>query len=116
MNAYRCFVSRRGLVRQIRSDQGTNFVGARNELQQALFEMDHDKLRTQLLKRNCDWVEYKMNFPHSSHMGGAWERQTRTVPYLARMSSATFPKSIADPKIQHCPAPSWILSAGGSIF
>ena len=63
MNAYRRFVGRRGPVRQIRSDQGTNFVGARNELQQALFEMDHEKLRTQLLKRNCDWVEYKMNFP-----------------------------------------------------
>ena len=72
MNAYRRFVGRRGPVRQIRSDQGTNFVGARNELQQALFEMDHEKLRTQLLKRNCYWVEYKMNFPHSSHMGGAW--------------------------------------------
>ena len=79
MNAYRRFVGRRGPVRQIRSDQGTNFVGERNELQQALFEMDHEKLRTQLLKRNCDWVEYKMNFPHSSHMGGAWERQIRTV-------------------------------------
>ena len=79
MDAYRRFVGRRGPVRQIRSDQGTNFVGARNELQQALFEIDHEKLRTQLLKRNCDWVEYKMNFPHSSHMGGAWERQIRTV-------------------------------------
>ena len=58
MNAYRRFVGRRGPVRQIRSDQGTNFVGARSELQQALFEMDHEKLRTQLLKRNCVWVEY----------------------------------------------------------
>lgn len=79
MNAYRRFVGRRGPVRQMRSDQGTNFVGARNKLQQAHFEMDLEKLRTQLLKGNCDWVEYKMNFPHSSHMGGAWERQIRTV-------------------------------------
>ena len=79
MNAYRHFVGRRDPVRQIRSDQGTNFVDARNEIQQAHFEMDHEKLRTQLLKRNCDWVEYKVNFPHSSHMGGAWERQIRTV-------------------------------------
>ena len=71
MNAYRRSVGRRGPVRQIRSDQGANFVGARNKLQQALFDMDHEKLRTQLLKRNCDWVEYKMNFPYSSHLGGA---------------------------------------------
>ena len=71
MNAYRRSVGRRGPVRQIRSDQGPNFVGARNELQQALFDMDHEKLRTQLLKRNFDWVEYKMNFSYSSHLGGA---------------------------------------------
>lgn len=71
MNAYRRSVGRRGPVRQIRSDQGANFVGARNELQQALFDMDHEKLRTQLLKRNFDWVEYKMNFSYSSHLGGA---------------------------------------------
>lgn len=79
INAYRRFVGRRGPVRQIRSDQGTNFVGARNELQEALSELDHEKVRQELLKRNCDWVNYKMNVPHASHMGGAWERQIRTV-------------------------------------
>ena len=36
INAYHRFVGRRGPVRQMRSEQGTNFVGARNELQQAL--------------------------------------------------------------------------------
>ena len=79
INAYRCFVGRRGPVRQLRSDQGTNFVGAKNDLQQALTEVDQNKLRQALLKRNCDWVTYKMNVPHASHMGGIWERQIRTV-------------------------------------
>ena len=37
------------------------------------------KVRQELLKRNCDWVFYKMNVPHASHMGGIWERQIRTV-------------------------------------
>lgn len=32
LNAYRRFVARRGPVRQLRSDQGSNFVGAMNEL------------------------------------------------------------------------------------
>ena len=79
INAYRRFVGRRGPVRQIRSDQGTNFVGARNELYQSLSEQENDKVRQELLKRNCDWVVYKMNVPHASHMGGIWERQIRTV-------------------------------------
>ncbi|XP_068716916.1 uncharacterized protein [Montipora capricornis] len=79
INAYRRFVGRRGPVCQIRSDQGTNFVGAKNKLQQALSERDNEKVRQELLKRNCDWVLYKMNVPHASHVKGVWERQIRTV-------------------------------------
>lgn len=41
LNAYRRFVGRRGLVCQLRSDQGTNFIGAMNELQQAVKELNH---------------------------------------------------------------------------
>ena len=40
LNAFRRFTSRRGPVRQLRSDQGTNFVGARRELLEALNELD----------------------------------------------------------------------------
>ena len=56
INAYHRFVGHRGPVRQLRLDQGTNFVGAKNELQQALAELDQDKVRQELLKRDCDWV------------------------------------------------------------
>ena len=79
INAYRRFIGRRGPVRQLRSDQGTNFVGAMNELQQALSELNHEQIREELLKGSCDWVKFKMNVPHASHMGGVWERQIRTV-------------------------------------
>ena len=40
LNAYHRFVARRGPIRQLRSDQGTNFVGARSELEKALTEMN----------------------------------------------------------------------------
>lgn len=55
LNAFRRFVALRGAVREIRCDQGTNLVGARNEL----------------LKMGCDII---FNPPSSSHRGGVWER------------------------------------------
>ena len=79
LNAYRRFVGRRGPVRQLRSDQGTNFIGAMNELQQAVKELNHERIREELLLNNCDWIEFKPNVPHASHMGGVWERQIRSV-------------------------------------
>ena len=79
LNAYRRFVGHRGPVQQLRSDQGTNFVGVRNELQQELATLEHDKIRQELVKRNYDWVDFKTNMPDVSHMGGAWERQIRTI-------------------------------------
>ena len=79
ISAYRRFVGRRGAVRHISSDQGTIFIGAKNELQEAFSEMDNNKIMQDLLNRNCDWVDWKMNVSHASHMGGTWERQIRTV-------------------------------------
>ncbi|XP_067023051.1 uncharacterized protein [Acropora muricata] len=79
INALRRFICRRGPVRQLRSDQGTNFVGAKGELKDALKELDHETIRSELLKENCDWFVFKMNVPSASHFGGVWERQIRTV-------------------------------------
>lgn len=79
INALRRFLSRRGPIRQLRSDRGTNFVGAKRELQQAVEDLDSSKIHQFLLEKNCDWFKFEMNVPSSSHMGGSWERQIRTV-------------------------------------
>ena len=79
INALTRFLSRRGPVRQLRSDHGTNFIGARNELKAAIFEMNQDKVQEYLLDNECEWIPLKLNVPHSSHMGGSWERQIQTV-------------------------------------
>ncbi|KAK3754726.1 hypothetical protein QZH41_007045 [Actinostola sp. cb2023] len=51
INALKRFLARRGPVRQIRCDQGTNFVGARNELKAALTEMDEIRVSEYLLEQ-----------------------------------------------------------------
>ena len=81
LNALRRFVGRRGPICEIHSDQGTNLIGAENELKLAVKEIDSDKIQS-YLKRNAhaDWmITWKCNPPVASHMGGMWEQQIRTV-------------------------------------
>ena len=77
--ALRRFISRRGEVRHLRSDNGTNFVGADAELKRAISEMDQEKIKEYLLINGADWMEWKFNPPAASHMGGIWERQIRSA-------------------------------------
>ena len=79
ISALRRFINRRGKVRQLRSDQGTNFVGARNELADALQELNRDRVKHFLLTKECDWMDFNFNVPAASHMGGSWERLIRSV-------------------------------------
>eukprot|EP00057_Strongylocentrotus_purpuratus_P016898 XP_011671372.1 PREDICTED: uncharacterized protein LOC105441693 [Strongylocentrotus purpuratus] len=79
INALRRFINRRGVVRQLRSDQETTFIGARTKLRQALAEMDQSQVQDYLLQNGCDWIPFKMNVPHASHVGGVWERQIQTI-------------------------------------
>ena len=84
INTLRRFIAVRGPVRQIRCDLGTNFVGADNELYHDFNKMDQDQIKKHLLEKNCDYIKFKFNVPHASHMGGAWERQIRTVRSVLR--------------------------------
>ena len=63
VNALCRFICRRGPGHQMRSDNGLNFIGARRELKQALSEMGQDKVKAEMLKENCDWIEVKFNVP-----------------------------------------------------
>lgn len=72
INALWCLITIRGNVRQLYSDQGTNFVGAKNEFAELMKGLDPECLK----KLGCGFV---INPPASSHMGGVWERQIRSV-------------------------------------
>ncbi|XP_063063815.1 uncharacterized protein LOC134456380 [Engraulis encrasicolus] len=70
------FVCRRGQVKHIRSDNGTNLVGAHAELKRALMSLHQKKIQDALLP---DGVEWSFNPPAASHHGGVWERLIRSV-------------------------------------
>ena len=76
MNALRRFMVRRGQPVTITSDNGGNFVSCNKELIKGLKELDHGKIEGTLLKKGITW---KFTPPHSSHMGGVWERRIRSV-------------------------------------
>ena len=76
--AFRRFLARRGSVKMVRSDQGSNLVGAKRELARELAHLAEEspEIRTEMLKRNVQWV---FNPPHASNFGGAWERMIRST-------------------------------------
>ena len=78
LSALRRFLCSTGNVtRLLRSDNGTNFVGAAGELKKALKEFDLSPKRQEYLSRRC--IEWEFGPPHSSHHGGIFERQIRTI-------------------------------------
>ncbi|XP_029112188.1 uncharacterized protein LOC114911891 [Scleropages formosus] len=70
INALRRFFAIRGPAKQLRSDCGTNFIGASKELGMDKNQLDSG-IQRYLSEKGCVW---EFNPPHASHMGGSWER------------------------------------------
>ncbi|XP_055589277.1 uncharacterized protein LOC129741562 [Uranotaenia lowii] len=71
--AIRRFIVCHGSPLEIYSDNGTNFVGASNELKNAV---DSKQLAECFTNAYTKWI---FNPPAAPHMGGAWERLVRSV-------------------------------------
>ncbi|XP_076382768.1 uncharacterized protein LOC143260628 [Megalopta genalis] len=80
LNGLRRFTARRGMCRVIHSDNGTNFIGARNELRDLghfLASPAHnDKVKGALAQNKIQW---QLIPPRAPHFGGLWERAVRSV-------------------------------------
>ena len=61
---------------EIRSDNGSNFVGAEKELRDWVTCWDQNKIADCLIERKIKW---EFNPPYASHRGGIWERMIRTT-------------------------------------
>ena len=75
MNALRRFIAIRGPIRLLRCDQGTNFVGAKGQLES---QVDMTAIKDNMIRHGCDF-KFKTNPPAASHFGGVWERMIRST-------------------------------------
>ncbi len=66
INTLRCFISLKEAVCQLRWDQGTNFVGAKNEFKEDIKQCDTEALKVFLADKLC---EFTFNAPSASHAG-----------------------------------------------
>ena len=74
--ALRRFFAIRGPPALLRCDRGTNFIGAKSELDDALNSMNQEAINNYITNQNCEW---QFNPPRASHFGGVWERQIGTI-------------------------------------
>ena len=96
IQALRRFIPRRGKVRSIRSDNGTNFFGTNSELRKALEEMSQEQIRDYLLQNGTDWITWYKNPPGVSYMGGVWERQIQSARNILVALLKTHGQSLND--------------------
>ena len=91
LNAFRRFIARRGPIRCVYSDNGTNFLGSEKVLRQSIVAWNKEHINSNLRQKGIQW---QFNPPGASHMGGAWERMIRTVQEL--LASLTSEKNLDD--------------------
>lgn len=96
----RRFIDHRGNIRYMRSDNGSNFVGAEKELQKAFKEMNHQQIESFLRNQGADWVIWEKNPPAASHMGGVWERQIRSARAILSSLLKTHGRSLDDESLR----------------
>ncbi|XP_067943414.1 uncharacterized protein [Watersipora subatra] len=84
IQALRCFLALRRPVQTIYCDNGTNFVGAKNEIEKQL-EITSKETKQYLLENR---IHFKFNSPEASHQGRAMERMIHSI--RAVLNAMTF--------------------------
>ncbi|XP_036325171.1 uncharacterized protein LOC118738357 [Rhagoletis pomonella] len=95
LNALKRFIARRGRCAVLYSDNATNFVGARKELEElsSMFQQkqSHDEIAKECVINGIIWKHIP---PRSPHFGGLWEAAVKPFKYhlkrIMNNSSLTF--------------------------
>ena len=82
----RRLIARTGQVKEIRSDNGTNFSSGEIELYESINAWKQEKIHENLLQRNIKW---SFNPPYGSHYGSIWERCIRTTRKILQAKDTT---------------------------
>ncbi|XP_065080573.1 uncharacterized protein LOC135703310 [Ochlerotatus camptorhynchus] len=90
--AVRRFVSRRGSPAEFFSDNGTNFIGANNQLKKEIQDRE-ERLASVFTNANTRW---SFNPPGAPHMGGVWERMVRSVKAAIKPDDETLETVIVE--------------------
>ncbi|XP_048253862.1 uncharacterized protein LOC125381400 [Haliotis rufescens] len=76
LNALFRMAHRRGMPKEIISDNGTNFVGAVKELKELVTSLDSDITKSKLANRGIVW---RFNPPNAPHFGGVFESMVKSA-------------------------------------
>ena len=79
---------------------GTNYVGASNELKKALDKMNQEQIRQHLLKSGTDWVKWQKNQPRFSHISGIWECQILSAWAILEGLLKAYGSSLSDKNLR----------------
>ncbi|XP_055910779.1 uncharacterized protein LOC129945147 [Eupeodes corollae] len=83
--ALRRFVSRRGRCHSIFSDNGTNFVGANQQLRDWANLLDSTKFQEDVTNElTTNGITWHFSPPHAPHFGGLWEAGVKTTKFHLR--------------------------------
>ncbi|XP_076658716.1 uncharacterized protein LOC143362429 [Halictus rubicundus] len=77
--AFKRFSSRRGKPKNVYSDNGTNFIGAKNLLSELFNSQNYKKQIQQYLTSQA--VEWHLSPPQSPHFGGLWEAAVKSFKH-----------------------------------
>ena len=70
LNAFYRMTNRRGLPKEMLSDNGSNFIGANKELQELVRQLDQERITKSTANKGVKWY---FNPPLAPHFGGAHE-------------------------------------------
>lgn len=78
IECFECFISRRGQVSRLYSDNGTNFVGAEKEIARAYAEWQKDGTVDSIASHGTAWT---FMTPAAPHQGGIYEAGVKSMKF-----------------------------------